>query len=92
MSILDQQINMSAAMVNGRSTKRVKNVTTSQLRDSERNSDIVSGYWPGGENWGAGRDPFMYPDNRITFDGGDVVSSSRGIESIKNSKTAAQLG
>ena len=79
-------------MVNGRSTEWVKNITTSQLRDSERRSDLVSGYWPGDAGSADGRDPFMYPDNRITFDGGDVVSSSRGIESIKNSKTAAQLG
>ena len=92
MSILEQQIGMSEAMANGRSTKWVKNVTISQLRDSERNSDIVSGYWPGGENLGGGRAPFMYPDNRTTFVGGDVVSSSEGTESIKDSKTAAALG
>ena len=92
MSILEHQIGMSEAMANGRSTRWVKNVTTSQLRDSERNSDIVSGYWPGGENLGGGRAPFMYPDNRTTFVAGDVVSSYEGTESIKDSRTAAQIG
>ena len=92
MSILEHQIGMSEAMANGRSTRWVKNVTTSQLRDSERNSDIVSGYWPGGENLGGGRAPFMYPDNRTTFVAGDVVSSYEGTESIKGSKTTGVLG
>ena len=99
MSILAQQINMSKAMVNGRTITGQKgeiwvmnNWATSQLRDSERESDLVSGYFPGGEGLAGGRDPFMYPDNRPTLEGSDVVSSSRGIESIKDSKTAAQLG
>lgn len=99
MSILDQQINMSKAMVNGRTITGqhgddwvTNNLTASQLRDSETESDLVSGYFGGGEGLANGRDPFMYPDNRPTLEGSDVVSSSRGIESIKDSKTAAQLG
>ena len=99
MSILAQQLNASQAMVNGRTITGQKgeiwvmnNWAPSQLRDSERNSDLVSGYFPGGEGLAGGRDPFMYPDNRPTLEGSDVVSSSRGIESIKDSKTAAQLG
>ena len=92
MSIIAQQINMSKPMVNGRSTKWVKNVATSQVRYSERESDLINGYFPGGENLGGGRAPFMYPDNRTTFIGGDVVSSSEGTESIKGSKTTGVLG
>ena len=92
MSILEHQIGMSEAMANGRSTKWVKNVATSQVRYSERESDLINGYFPGGENLGGGRAPFMYPDNRTTFVAGDVVSSYEGTESIKDSRTAAQIG
>ena len=101
MSILAQQLNASQAMVNGRTitgqkgeTWVINNWAISQLRYSEKDldSDLVSGYFPGGEGLAGGRDPFMYPDNRPTLEGSDVVSSSRGIESIKDSKTPAQLG
>ena len=101
MSIIAQQISASQAMVNGRTITGQKgknwvinNWAISQLRysDTDRNSDLVSGYFPGGEGLAGARDPFMYPDNRPTLEGSDVVSSSRGIESIKDSRTAAQLG
>ena len=99
MSILAQQLSGSKAMANGREIGVMEgekwmsqNISLSQRRDSERESDLVSGYFPGGEGLASGRDAFMYPDNRPTLEGSDVVSSSRGIESIKDSKTAAQLG
>ena len=99
MSILTQQISASQAMVNGRTIRGQKgenwvinNWAISQLRYSDTDSDLVSGYFPGGEGLAGGRPAFMYPDNRPTLEGSDVVSSSRGIESIKDSRTAAQLG
>ena len=99
MSILAQQINMSKAMVNARTIMGqagagwvMNNLATSQLRGAGRNSDLVSGYFPGGEGLAGGRDPFMYPDNRITFEGGDVVSDYEGTENIKDSKTAGKIG
>ena len=98
MSILQQQIMMSKAAANGRSVVGqagedwvTKNLATSQLRSSERNSDLVSGYFGGGDLESGGR-VHRYPDNRPILEGSDVVSSSRGIESIKDSRTAAQLG
>jgi len=98
MSILDQQINMSKAMVNGRTITGqhgddwvTNNLTASQLRDSETESDLVSGYFGGGDLESGGR-VHRYPDNRPILEGSDVVSSSIGIESIKDSRTAAQLG
>lgn len=98
MSILAQQINMSKAMVNGRTIADqqgsdwvMSNLTTSQLRDSEADSDLVSGYFGGGDLESGGR-VHRYPDNRPTLEGSDVVSSSIGIESIKDSRTAGQLG
>ena len=105
MSILDQQIKMSEAMTSGRTIEGQaganwvsKNVTTSQLRSSDRESDLVSGYFPGGD-----RDPYMYPDNNSVIVGGGLnvisgsiqshtVSSLNGIENIKDSRTAAKLG
>ena len=99
MSILDQQINVSRAMVNGRTIIgqkgeewALKNLSPSQLRYSSRDSDLVSGYFPGGEELGKGRGPFMYPDNRKTFEGSDVVSNNMGIESIKDNKIPGKLG
>ena len=99
MSILAQQINMSKAMVNARTIVGqagagwvMNNLATSQLRSAGRNSDLVSGYFPGDASFDSGRSPFMYPDNRTTFIGGDVVSSSEGVESIKDSRTTAQIG
>ena len=107
MSILDQQSKMSLAMTSGRSIEGQaganwvsKNVTTSQLRSSDRESDLVSGYFPGGEGV---RDPYMYPDNNSVILGGGLnvisgsiqshtVSSLNGIENIKDSRTAAKLG
>ena len=99
MSILAQQINMSKAMVNARTIMGqagaglvMNNLATSQLRGAGRNSDLVSGYFPGDASFDSGRSPFMYPDNRTTFVAGDVVSSSEGVESIKDSRTTAQIG
>ena len=99
MSILAQQINMSKAMVNARTIMGqagagwvMNNLSTSQLRGAGRNSDLVSGYFPGDASFDSGRSPFMYPDNRTTFVAADVVSSSEGVESIKDSRTAAKIG
>ena len=99
MSILAQQINMSKAMVNARTIMGqagagwvMNNLATSQLRGAGRNSDLVSGYFPGDASFDSGRSPFMYPDNRTTFVAADVVSSSEGVESIKDSRTAGKLG
>jgi len=98
MSILAQQINMSKAMVNGRTvigqagaTWAMNNLTTSQLRDSETDSDLVSGYFAGGDLESGGR-VHMYPDNRPIIMSSDVVFDYRGAENIKDSRTAAQLG
>ena len=89
MSIIDQQIKMSQAMFNGETIEGQagddwvsKNVTTSQLRSSDRESDLVSGFFPGA----------MYPDNRSVIMGDGIVSIVDGSESIQNSRTAAQLG
>ena len=94
MSILSQQIKMSQAMISGRTIEGQagddwvsENVTTSQLRSSDTESDLVSGYFPGGD-----RDPYMYPDNRSVIMGDGIVSSAGGTENIKDSRTAAQLG
>ena len=96
MSILDQQIKMSEAMTSGRTIEGQaganwvsKNVTTSQLRSSDTESDLVSGFFPGGEGV---RAPYMYPDNSSVIMGAGIVSSAGGTESIKDSRTAAQLG
>tara|TARA_B100000424_G_C22686442_1_gene375550 strand:+ start:82 stop:369 length:288 start_codon:yes stop_codon:yes gene_type:complete len=95
MSILDQQGKMSLAMTSGRSIEGQagaewvsRNITDSQLRTSDTNSDLVSGYHPGGD-----RDPYMYPDNRTTMaSDGTIDSDGDGTEFIKVSNTAAQLG
>ena len=95
MSILDQQGKMSLAMTSGRSIEGQagpnwvsRNITASQLRTSDTNSDLVSGYHPGGD-----REPFMYPDNRTTMaSDGTIDSDGDGTEFIKVSNTAAQLG
>ena len=99
MSILAQQINMSKAMVNARTIMGqagagwvMNNLATSQLRGAGRNSDLVSGYFPGDASFDSGRGAFMYPDNRTTLVAADVVSSSEGVESIKDSRTTAQIG
>ena len=82
-------------MINGRSIAGQagdnwvsRNIAASQIRGSETASDLTSGYFPGG----AGRAPHMYPDNMSVILGDNVVSSSRGIESIRDSRTAAQIG
>ena len=99
MSILEQQIMMSKAAANGRSVVGqagedwvTRNLATSQLRYSERNSDLVSGYFGGGEELGSGRPASMYPDNRAVFGPGDVVAGSDGVEDIRDSRTSATLG
>ncbi len=99
MSILEQQIMMSKAAANGRSVVGqagedwvTRNLATSQLRYSERNSDLVSGYWGGGESLGSGRPASMYPDNRAVFGPGDVIVNAAGKDDIRESRTAATLG
>tara|TARA_Y100001937_G_scaffold117198_1_gene170170 strand:+ start:1132 stop:1401 length:270 start_codon:yes stop_codon:yes gene_type:complete len=89
MSILDQQIKMSQAMINGETIEAhagddwvTENITSSQKRSSDIESDLISGFFPGG----------MYPDNRSVIMGDGIVSSVGGSESIQNSRTAAQLG
>ena len=98
MGILDKQLNMSKAVANGRTVPGqageewvLKNLAMSQLRTSEIPSHLISGFWGGGEDFGAGRGPFMYPDNRGVFNGQVAVNES-GLETINNSKTAAKLG
>ena len=99
MGILQQQIMMSKAAANGRSVVGqagedwvTRNLATSQLRYSERNSDLVSGYWGGGESLGSGRPASMYPDNRAVFGPGDVIVNAAGKDDIRESRTAATLG
>ena len=95
MSILHQQSKMSLAMTSGRSIEGQaganwvnQNVTTSQRRSSNIDSDIINGFFPGGD-----RDPYMYPDNRTTMASDGVIDSDGdGIEFIKESRTAAKLG
>ena len=100
MGILQQQIMMSKAAANGRSVVGqmgegwvTRNLATSQLRYSERDSDLWSGYFGGGENLGGGRAESMYPDNRTTIGGGQVVSQGPdGYEDIRDSRTPGLLG
>ena len=99
MGILQQQIMMSKAAANGRSVVGqagedwvTKNLATSQLRSSERNSDLVSGYFGGEEGLGSGLQASMYPDNRAVFGPGDVIVGADGGEDIRESRTAATLG
>ena len=100
MGILQQQIMMSKSAVNGRSVAGqatagwvTRNLTPSQLRYSERDSDLWSGYFGGGENLGGGRAESMYPDNRTTIGGGQVVSQGPdGYEDIRDSRTPGLLG
>ena len=94
MSILSQQIKMSQAIVNGETIEAhagndwvTENITSSQKRSSNIDSDLISGFFPGGD-----RDPYMYPDNRSVIMGDGIVSSAGGTENIKDSRTAAQLG
>ena len=100
MSILAQQIMMSKAVANGRTVVGqagdawvTNNVTTSQLRDSEVNSDLVSGYYGGGESLGSGRAASMYPDNRICLNAeSGVLMTYDGQDDIRDSKTAGAIG
>ena len=98
MGILDQQLNMSKAAANGRTVPGqageewvLNNLAMSQLRTSEIPSHLISGFYGGGDDLGAGRGPFMYPDNREVFHGQVGVNES-GLETINTSKTAAKLG
>ena len=98
MGILDQQLNMSKAAANGRTVPGqageewvLNNLAMSQLRTSEIPSQLISGFYGGGEDLGAGRGPFMYPDNRGVFNG-QVVVNDKGLETINTSKTAAKPG
>lgn len=96
MGILNQQIKISQAMASGRtipghagSSYVMKNLAISQVRDiSGRDSDLVSGYWGGSKQGRAGS---MYPDNRTTLAAEDMVINTDGVESIKDSNTAAKI-
>ena len=99
MSILAQQLPASKAMANGREigsyegpTWISKNISPSQRRDWERDSDLVSGYF-GGFNVecddSRGR-VHMYPDNHPVFV--EVSTDANGHENIRDSRTAAHLG
>ena len=96
MGILEQQIKISQAMVSGRTvpghtgnTWVMRNLAASQVRDvSRRESELVSGYFGGSAQ---GRPASMYPDNRTTLAAEDMVNNSDGIESIRESRTAATI-
>ena len=81
MSIVTEQIELSKAVGNGRTVSAqlgqewaVANLSLHQIRASDKISDLVSGYWSGAANLGAGRSEHMYPDNRA-FWGNGVVST-----------------
>ena len=103
MGILDQQLNMSKAAANGRTVPGqageewvLNNLAMSQLRTSEIPSQLISGFYGGGEDLGAGRGPFMYPDNRtcLNAENGVLEFPGRGVnnEIIRDSKTAGAIG
>ena len=95
MGILEQQFKISQAMASGRTvpghtgnTWVMRNLAASQVRDvSRRESELVSGYFGGS----AQRPASMYPDNRTTLAAEDMVINSDGNESIRKSRTAAQI-
>jgi len=95
VGILIDQIAISKAVANGRTVKAqmgetwaLNNLHPSQMRYSDKISDLVSGYWPGAENLGAGRSQHMYPDNREFWDNGVVNSDENGREEIGFSQQA----
>tara|TARA_Y100000310_G_scaffold166840_1_gene166510 strand:- start:1551 stop:1847 length:297 start_codon:yes stop_codon:yes gene_type:complete len=98
MSILDQQLPVSKAMANGRKVGayegekwKSKNISPSQIRYSERDSDLVSGYFGGFDVGDDSRGRVhMYPDNHPVFV--EVSTDANGRENIRDSKTAAQIG
>ena len=80
MSILKDQIEISKAVGNGRTVSAQRgqewaaaNLNLTQIRNSNKISDLVNGYWSGAANLGAGRSEHMYPDNR-EFWGNGVVN------------------
>ena len=81
MGILTDQIEISKAVGNGRTISAQRgqewaatHLNLSQIRNSDKISDLISGYWSGAGNLGAGRSEHMYPDNRA-FWGNGVVST-----------------
>ena len=101
MSILAQQLMISKAVLNGRTVVGqagedwvASNLTTSQVRESEVNSDLVSGYFGGAENFGSGRAGSMYPDNRtcLNAESGGALVTWDGQDNIRDSGTAGAIG
>jgi len=89
MSIVTEQIEISKAVGNGRTVSAqmgqewvAANLGLSQIRASDKISDLVSGYWSGAGNLGAGRSEHMYPDNRAFWANGVVNSDEWGHEEI----------
>ena len=98
MSILAQQLPVSKAMANGReigvyegAAWKSKNLAPTQIRYSERDSDLVSGYFGGFDVGDDSRGRVhMYPDNHPVFV--EVSTDANGHENIRDSRTAAHLG
>ena len=97
MSIVTEQIEISKAVGNGRTVSAQRgqewvaaNLSLSQIRSSDKISDLVSGYWGGAANLGAGRSQHMYPDNR-EFWGNGVVSTKDGRPEFEKIGLSLQL-
>ena len=90
MSILKDQIEISKAVGNGRTVRAQRgqewaaaNLNLTQIRNSNKISDLVNGYWSGAANFGAGRSEHMYPDNRAFWGDGVVnYDEANGREKI----------
>ena len=89
MSIVTEQIEISKAVGNGRTVSAQRgqewvaaNLSLSQIRSSDKISDLVSGYWGGAANLGAGRSQHMYPDNREFWGNAVVKADEYGQEEI----------
>ena len=94
-SIITDQIEISKAVGNGRTVSAQRgqewaasHLNLSQIRNSDKISDLVSGYWSGAANLGAGRSQHMYPDNREFWANGVVNSDEWGQEEIGYSQQA----
>ena len=97
MSILKDQIEISKAVSNGRTVSAQRgqewaaaNLNLTQIRNSNKISDLVNGYWSGAANFGAGRSEHMYPDNRA-FWGNGVVSTKDGRPEFEKIGFSLQL-
>ena len=88
-SIITDQIEISKAVGNGRTISAQRgqewaasHLNLSQIRNSDKISDLISGYWSGAGNLGAGRSEHMYPDNRPFWGDGVVNANDFGQEEI----------